>query len=429
MDTVVLGAGIAGLGYLNSYAECENIRVYEKDSRPGGLCKSFTINGFTFDSAVHLSFTKSEAARELFDKTQFTRHEPIAYNFYNGKYIKHPVINNLSCFSPEERCEYIESFLDRSTGIEIANYGDWLLGSYGRAFKRDFYDCYTRKYWRMEADELSTTWIGKRLQNPDFHKILMGSFTSDTGIDYYANEMRYPVEGGYEAFLDPLIKRDHIIYNKDVVGIDTAKKEVFFHDGDHVHYDKLVSSLPLCRMPEIVRNVPENVTEAAKRLKYTKVSIVSIGFHKLNIAKHLWMYIYDEDIMAARVNSPGIKSSNNVPAGYSSLQFEIYHGDWEKINREEVIENTLYALRKMKLCQKDDIEFVDYRLLPFGNVIFYNGMENDRDIVRNYLKKEGIHTIGRFGEWDYLWSDQSLLSGVHGGQCEVSVSEGGEKQP
>lgn len=28
----------------------------------------------------------------------------------------------------------------------------------------------------------------------------------------------------------------------------------------------------------------------------------------------------------------------------------------------------------------------------------------------------GIECIGRFGEWDYLWSDQSLLSGVKAAQ-------------
>jgi hypothetical protein len=27
------------------------------------------------------------------------------------------------------------------------------------------------------------------------------------------------------------------------------------------------------------------------------------------------------------------------------------------------------------------------------------------------LKLNNIKYIGRFGEWDYLWSDQSLLSG------------------
>ena len=264
----------------------------------------------------------------------------------------------------------------------------------------------------MDPDCLSTSWVGSRLQTPDIHKILLGSFTIDTEVDYYAKEMRYPQNGGYEAFLRPLLRDEQIVCNKEVVQIDTAKREILFHDGDCSYYDKLASSLPICLMPELLKGMPKPIIESAKRLKYTKVSIVSIGFHKPDIAKNLWMYIYDEDIMAARVNSSGIKSSNNIPRGCSSLQFEIYHGNWEKVNKDRVIDNTLFALRKMNIGREEDIEFVDYRLLPFGNVIFYNGMEKDRDMVKAYLKKVGIHLIGRFGEWDYLWSDQCFLSGM-----------------
>ena len=36
-----------------------------------------------------------------------------------------------------------------------------------------------------------------------------------------------------------------------------------------------------------------------------------------------------------------------------------------------------------------------------------------RKKVIDYLASVGIETIGRFGEWDYLWSDQSLLSGLN----------------
>lgn len=65
----------------------------------------------------------------------------------------------------------------------------------------------------------------------------------------------------------------------------------------------------------------------------------------------------------------------------------------------------------MHICQKQDILFMDYRLLPYGNVIFYNGMEQDRALVKEYMLFKDIQLIGRFGEWDYLWSDQSYLSG------------------
>lgn len=38
-------------------------------------------------------------------------------------------------------------------------------------------------------------------------------------------------------------------------------------------------------------------------------------------------------------------------------------------------------------------------------------MEKYRDIVREYIFDNQVKSVGRFGEWDYLWSNQSFLSG------------------
>ena len=187
MNTIVLGAGIAGLSYLYN-AKHESVEVFEKSDRPGGLCKSFRINDFVFDSAVHLSFTENQHVRNVFDKTDFLSHLPLAYNFYEGKYIKHPVINNLFSFSPEDKCRYIESFIERDKKKNIKNYGEWLEGSYGKEMKQDFYDKYTLKYWTKSPEKLSTSWVSHRLHNPDIHKILSGAFSDNTDIDYYAKE-------------------------------------------------------------------------------------------------------------------------------------------------------------------------------------------------------------------------------------------------
>jgi protoporphyrinogen oxidase len=157
--------------------------------------------------------------------------------------------------------------------------------------------------------------------------------------------------------------------------------------------------------------VPSDLRRKAKKLKASKISLVSIGFNKPDIPKYLWFYIYDEQIMAARANSPSIKSKDNVPPGCSSMQFEIYHHPDEVINRDEVINNTLWALQKMKICNEEDVLFTDYRLLPYGNVLFLHDMEKERDYIKAYIKTHGVDLIGRFGEWDYLWSDQSYLSG------------------
>jgi protoporphyrinogen oxidase len=411
VDNVVLGAGIAGLAYAYEKRNEETV-IFEAELFAGGLCHSFHIQGFTFDSAVHLSFTKNSVVRDIFDKTAFYRHLPLAYNFYHGNWIKHPIINNLYSFNIPEKVSLIKSFVERGKYETINDYGEWLRASYGEEIAKRFYYVYTKKYWTVEAPCLTTSWIGIRLNTPDIEKILSGAFLPDTGNDYYTDEMRYPAgNGGYESFLMPLISETAIEYKKRAVNIDLPARKVFFSDGTQCTYKKLASSIPLPELVKIMEPVPSDIKVKAEKLKASKISIVSIGFNKPDIAKYLWFYIYDEDIMAARVNCPGLKSRENVPPGCSSMQFEIYHHPDEVIDREAVLNNTLWALQRMKICNEEDILFADYRLLPYGNVLFLHNMEQERDCIKAYIQNCGIDLIGRFGEWDYLWSDQSYLSG------------------
>ena len=155
------------------------------------------MKGFSFDSAVHLSFTNSSEVRSVFDQTPYLSHKPIAYNFYDGMWVKHPIMNNLYEFPVEDRVELISSLSERDRTIEVNNYEDYLHASYGIPASKKFFDVYTRKYWTTKPEELSTSWVGNRLAEPDLKKILRGAMQLETGMDYYAKEMRYPEKGGF----------------------------------------------------------------------------------------------------------------------------------------------------------------------------------------------------------------------------------------
>lgn len=413
IDNLVLGAGISGLAYADAKkGSGENTVIFEANDYYGGLCHSFNVNGYTFDSAVHLSFTNNQEVRDVFDQTDYYAHQPIAYNYYHGAWLKHPVLNNLYPLSVKEKVTCITSFMERDHITDIRSYRDWLLASYGLEFTDRFYEKYTKKYWTVNSDQMSTTWLGNRLNTPDITKMLTGAMDEDTGNDYYAKEMRYPKGNkGYQTFLDPLIKDVNIEYKKKAVRINSKDKTVWFQDGTSYQYKNLISSIPMPELIRIMDEVPEDIKENAKELKASKISIVSVGFNKENIPPYLWMYIYDEDILAARINSPSLKSKDNVPKGCSSMQFEIYHNPDAEIDHEEIVQNVKNSLLKMKLCKEEDIAFMDYRLLPYGNVIFLKDMEQHRKAVKDYISKTGIQLIGRFGEWEYYWSDQSYMSG------------------
>lgn len=416
--TVILGAGISGISasYHLNQKDIDNI-IFEKDDDWGGLCGNFEIDGFRFDKAIHLSFTQDNHVKELFSKScEYITHKPLAYNYCKGRWLKHPAQNNLEPLSLNEKIEIISDFVENPNKKEnVENYEEWLKAQYGNYFSEHFPIPYTRKYWTLEAKDLSTTWVGNRMYQPNIKEVLKGAFEEETPNTYYASEMRYPIKGGYKSFLNYMRKDCDIRVNKKVIQIDVLEKVIYFEDGTNQKYDELISSIPLPEYSKLIKTIPDDIKNACENLKYTSVALVSIGINKSNIPKHLWFYIYDEDILASRCYSPSIKSSDNVPEGCSSFQFEIYFSKDKplSLSNDELINHIIDKSEKMDVLKREDIVIKDCRVLEYGNVIFHHNMENDRKIVLEFLEKNNIKTIGRFGKWEYLWSDQSLMSGAN----------------
>ena len=110
-----------------------------------------------------------------------------------------------------------------------------------------------------------------------------------------------------------------------------------------------------------------------------------------------------------------MKSKNNVPEGKSSLQAEIYFSNKNPMHQSqaEILEDTIAKLVSMGLFSEEDVEVKDIRLIKYANVICDQKIDQNRNIIKDYLDSNGIIMAGRFGEWKYFWSDQSFLSGKH----------------
>ncbi|QTE40253.1 NAD(P)-binding protein [Mucilaginibacter gossypii] len=413
---VILGAGIAGLsaGYHLNLKGVANT-IYEKRERWGGLCDNFTVgNGFRFDHFVHLSFSTNEYVNDLFARSaEFQKHFPVSTNYYKGSWLKHPAQNNLAPLSTDEKVKIILDFVNKPDITEPQNYYEWLLTQFGSYFTDHFPGVYTEKYWGKNASELTVDWVAKRFSTPPLDNLLKGAFEVQNDNFYYASEMRYPLEGGYKSFLRLMAEQANIQCGREASLIDLKTKRVEFSNGSNEYFDTLVSSLPLPDLINIIKDVPTKVREAAAKLVTTSGQLVSLGFSNPDVAKYLWFYIYDSDILPSRAYSPSLKSSDNVPEGKSSLQFETYYSNSipAKLKGGALIEHIVNKGKKMGLFSAEDVEVSDYREVKHANVIFDHNRTLNLSLVQNYLDEKGIGYIGRFGEWKYLWSDQSLLSG------------------
>ncbi|OLB80149.1 MAG: hypothetical protein AUH96_01140 [Nitrospirae bacterium 13_2_20CM_2_61_4] len=77
---VIIGGGLAGLSAGYHLADFEPV-LFEKEKAIGGLCRSFTQDGFTFDCTGHLIHLKNAYTKELIGRLlphAFQSHERLA---------------------------------------------------------------------------------------------------------------------------------------------------------------------------------------------------------------------------------------------------------------------------------------------------------------------------------------------------------------
>ena len=412
-DVVIIGAGVAGLAasYYLKQAGIKSV-IYEGSSSPGGLSKSFTIGDYYFDYGGHCTFTKEKEIRDILE-TGVACHESIVipYNYKKEKWIKHPVQNNLYCLSSDEKIAILEDFINRPNYVQLQNYQEWLQEAYGDYYTKNYPKLYTRKYWTVDPEQLETRWVGPRMYQSNLHEVLKGAFELDTPNVHYSGGIRYPKNGGFEIFLKNMINHSDILCNKQVVKIDPDHKIIEFSDCMSVTYQILISTIALPEYRRLLSKTNDKQKEAMRHLNYTSLTLVSFGLKKVGDIPATMFYIYDEEILPARVYSTSVMSGKGRE--HISLQAEVYSSKFKplQLSLEEVKEQTIKQLIGMHVFEEEDIEVSDVRHEKYANIIFTHDIYNNRACVHELLKENNIYYAGRFGEWDYLWTDQSMLSG------------------
>ncbi len=412
----ILGAGITGLTCSSLLKDTYDVTIIERDEVSGGLCQSFEKDGFWFDYGAHAAFTKDESVRKLLEENLILEESlSEAMNYKKEKWIKQPVQNNLFALDTDEKIKIIKGFIERNDDGEYKNYGEWLEKNYGKYFAENYPYYYTRKYWTVEPSQLETKWIGPRMYTPSIEEVLYGSYSEETPNIHYAGNIRYPVTGGFARFLEKISKGANVIYNAKIAQIDTKKKCVYYNNT-RIDYDEIISTIPLPEIVKLLDCVPEEVQNAALNLDYTTLTLVSLGIGKKDVMpNHVnCFYIYDQDILASRVFSTSEYGRQNAPLGCTSIQAEIYSSKYKVLDMslEEIKEKVIDDFTRMGLFQRKDIMVQDVRRKKYANIIFTKEIYNNRKIVHDFLEQCSVLYAGRFGKWDYLWSDQSVLSAI-----------------
>lgn len=420
----ILGAGMAGYGAAHQLHQDGIPSVtYEKRNQYGGHTSSFvTPSGFVFDEGPHISFTKDAGMQEFLASAVDDEYEILqaeVNNYWRGHWIKHPAQSNLHGL-PEDLLvpllkDYFEAYYAETPRDSITTFADWLIASYGETFAEMFPMVYGKKYHTTEASNMSTSWLGPRLHTPEPEELLRGLLSPATDDVHYISHFRYPTHGGFHSYLRQFPSYTTIKTNHRVVGIDPRERVITFANGTKVCHEKIISSIPLPSLIPMIDGVPDDVRDAAGRLACTACVIVSLGVDRADLSDAHWSYFYDEDVSFARVHYPHMLSSNNAPEGKGSIQAEVYFSEKYKPLRqspESLIPVVIDDLIRTGILQEEDtIIDTHAMLIPYANVIFDLECADALDTVHGYLADVDIAYCGRYGEWAYIWTDESFRSG------------------
>ena len=434
-DIVILGSGMGGLGAAYRFgAEGIDPVLYDKKTFYGGHTTSFRYDsGFLFDVAPHISFTKDTRIQDLFADSVDQQYETLQINlnnYWRGHWPKHPVQLHLHGLPEDVIVKVIADFVAGQQAPErpVSNYAEWLLASYGRTFAEFFPMQYTRKYHLTTADNMSTDWLGPRMYRPNLEEVLRGALSASAPHVHYITHFRYPTNGGFASYLKKLVPLGSLHLNHEMIELDPGERLLSFSNGTVVHYDELVSTVPLPDLIRMIDDVPQDVIDASRRLACSTCVLVNLGVDREDISESHMTYFYDEDICFTRLSFPHMLATSNVPSGTGSIQAEIYFSSKYKPLTgapEDWIETVIADLRRCGLLREEDrILFSTAMVMQYANVIFDLERKAALETVHGYLAELGIAYCGRYGDWDYMWTDESFKSGENAAQKIIDRMSG-----
>jgi protoporphyrinogen oxidase len=421
-DFVIIGTGMAGFGAAyRCHREGIKPIMYDKNSYYGGHTTSFCYdNKFVFDVGPHISFTKDPRIQALFADSVADRFESIPIqlnNYWRGHWPRHPAQLHLHGLPDDVIVKIISDFVDERQGPErpIKTYADWLLASFGRTFAELFPMQYTRKYHLTTADNMSIDWLGPRIYRPNLEEVLRGALSPSSANVHYITHFRYPSRGGFASYLQKFLPLGNIRLNHDLVSVDPYTRRLRFADGSSTSYGALISSVPLPDLIRMIKGAPKDVVAASQRLACSTCVLVNLAVNRADLSKAHMTYFYDDDICFTRLGFPHMLSANNAPPGTGTIQAEVYFSSKYRPlvgAPEGWIEPVLKDLTRCGILREND-ELLCKRamLLPYANIIFDLDRAVALETVHGFLDDVGIAYCGRYGDWGYLWTDESFKSG------------------
>jgi len=415
----VLGAGLAGLSAAwHMEKDGVDCQVFEAEPEIGGLCRSKKIKGFTFDYDGHLLHFNNEYTHNFVKDVlgvKLTRHKRNSFIRYVDCDIPYPFQANFSKL-PEKIREECFQGLKEVRDNHKNSYPDfkaWAYASFGKGITEHFMLPYNEKFWTVPATELTTEWLDGFVPVLKLDEIINGSAKDLESIGYN-NYFYYPAKGGIQELVSALegnmVNKPRL--NSKITQIDTKNNKIIVNQKENISYDKLISTIPLPELKNIIKDIPRETERLLNLLNYNSILVFNIGIKsEINNNKH-WIYFPEKKNRYFRIGFYSSFSLDSAPLGHSSVYVEVSYPKDTKIDKIKLKDEILKDLAKTGLISSTDmIVYCDIIDIKYGYPIYDHNYKNAVSEILNFLAQYNIYSIGRYGLWRYFSMEDAILDG------------------
>jgi len=422
VTTVILGGGLSGITLARLLHENgEEILVLEAEPVYGGLCRSTTEEGFTFDTGgSHIIFSRDEEVlafmRRVIEENE-QRNKRNTKIFYKDRLVTYPFENGLYELPEEDRLACISGFVQNLIAVEKGsipppeNFRDWIYYTFGEGIAECYLVPYNEKIWKFPTEQMSLHWVDGRIPRPPVIDIIKSAIGIATEGYTHQAVFSYPLDGGIEALIRAIAEpvEQFIRTGFRVTSLRKDNDTWLVSNGqESVPADRVICTIPIQHLLPCLEHVPPAVLDACRALTCNSLVCVNIGI-KGALPDISWLYIPDKTIgKTNRVSFPSNFSRHAAPEGCSSILAEITHQPGDEvasISDDELISEVTTMLSSMKICTPDQVIFSSVVRQQYAYVVYDLAYQENIRIIREYCAKTGIPLVGRFAQFEYLNMD------------------------
>jgi protoporphyrinogen oxidase len=432
-DIVVIGGGPAGL---SAAIEAERLGasaiVLEAEEVAGGLTRSFTQDGYTFDCSGHLLHLADPEAVALVeratDETDWNRIERNSVIYIDGAIVPYPFQLHLAHAPEAVRRECVDLLPDSAPAAAALddNFAEWIDANLGPGIGRHFMVPYNEKLSTVPVSELTCEWLGRFVPRPSLDEIRAGAEARRTVQTGYNRSFLYPSHGGIATLSAGLARLASNLHTaRRVAGIDSRERTVRTADGSEFGYRRaVVSTMPLPQLAAIVSPAEETLEQRAA-LRANVVTCVNVGIRNANpeISRYQWIYLPGPEFAAYRVGFYKRFADSMAPPGREGLYVEIAHGPAD--DEGPLVEAAVADLVRLGAIEgPGEVETVLPVRIDSAYVIHDARTAEARSALHEALRRRDVLVAGRYGNWEYSAMEDAMVGGLR-----VAQEALGERAP